>query len=134
MNPDNAAVGRAFIMRAIFLYLPERSHLISALYRYAAPAEEAMIFLKAQNLLFIKPHKTASTSVEIALSCASTDPQDIITPLLPEDEEKRAAVGGKLPQNWAWPPQYSIGVCILGAYTQSSRWAWQSFHLIKDCR
>ena len=102
MNPDNAAVGRAFIMRAIFLYLPERSHLISALYRYAAPAEEAMIFLKAQNLLFIKPHKTASTSVEIALSCASTDPQDIITPLLPEDEEKRAAVGGKLPQNWAW--------------------------------
>jgi hypothetical protein len=61
-----------------------------------------MIFLKPQNLLFIKPHKTASTSVEIALSCAARDAEDIITPLIPEDEAQRAEIGGRLPQNWAW--------------------------------
>lgn len=61
-----------------------------------------MIFLKPQNILFIKPHKTASTSVEIALCCASNDPVDIITPLLPEDELKRALAGGSSPKNWAW--------------------------------
>jgi len=61
-----------------------------------------MIFLKQQNILFIKPHKTASTSVEIALCCASNDPADIITPLLPEDELKRAQAGGAPPKNWAW--------------------------------
>lgn len=61
-----------------------------------------MIFLKAQNILFIKPHKTASTSVEVALCCASNDPADIITPLLPEDELKRVQAGGSPPQNWAW--------------------------------
>lgn len=61
-----------------------------------------MIFLKQQNILFIKPHKTASTSVEIALSCAARDDADIITPLLPEDELKRAEAGGALPRNWAW--------------------------------
>lgn len=63
---------------------------------------DGMIFLKDQNLLFIKPHKTASTSVEIALSRASTGPDDIITPLLPEDEAQRADAGGRLPLNWAW--------------------------------
>jgi hypothetical protein len=61
-----------------------------------------MIFLKQQNLLFIKPHKTASTSVEIALSCAPADPADIITPLIPDDERQRAETGGRLPLNWAW--------------------------------
>lgn len=61
-----------------------------------------MIYLAAQNLLFIKPHKTASTSVEIALSCVPGGAADIITPLLPEDELKRAEAGGRLPQNWAW--------------------------------
>lgn len=63
-----------------------------------------MIFLSEQNILFIKPHKTASTSVEIALSCAPGHSADIITPLLPEDERKRAKAGGRLPQNWAWLP------------------------------
>ena len=61
-----------------------------------------MIFLSEQNILFIKPHKTASTSVEVALSCAPGSQADIITPLLPEDELKRAKAGGRLPQNWAW--------------------------------
>ncbi len=61
-----------------------------------------MIYLAAQNLLFIKPHKTASTSVEIALSCAPGSESDIITPLLPEDERKRAEAGGRPPENWAW--------------------------------
>ncbi|WP_395542085.1 hypothetical protein [Neotabrizicola sp. sgz301269] len=61
-----------------------------------------MIYLRRQNLLFIKTHKTASTSLDIALSCAVGDPEDIVTPLLPEDELKRAEIGGHLPQNWAW--------------------------------
>lgn len=61
-----------------------------------------MIFLRAQNILFVKPHKTASTSVEIALSCGPGDDHDILTPLLPEDELKRAEAGGRPPQNWAW--------------------------------
>ena len=41
-----------------------------------------MIFLRAANLLFVKPHKTASTSVEIALSCMAGD-GDIVTPPAP---------------------------------------------------
>ena len=41
-----------------------------------------MIFLRATNLLVVKPHKTASASVEIALSCMAGD-DDIVTPPIP---------------------------------------------------
>ena len=67
-----------------------------------ATVREPMIYLASQNLLFVKPHKTASTSVEIALSCAARDPRDIITPLIPEDELLRCRTGGHMPRNWAW--------------------------------
>lgn len=60
-----------------------------------------MIYLADHKLLFVKPHKTASTSVEIALSCAA-GPADIVTPLIPEDELIRSNTGGRMPVNWAW--------------------------------
>jgi hypothetical protein len=59
-----------------------------------------VIFLKKQNLLFIKSVKTAGTSVEIALSANAT-PQDIVTPLLPGDELLRMKEPYQFPVNWA---------------------------------
>lgn len=60
-----------------------------------------MIYLEKQKILFIKPMKTASTSVDIAFSCnAGSD--DIVTPVVHEDELVRKAQGGKFPCNWAW--------------------------------
>lgn len=61
-----------------------------------------MIYLKQQNLLFLKPFKTAGTSVEIALSCNATE-SDIVTPFGGhlDDEFKRIDLGGQMPCNWA---------------------------------
>lgn len=59
-----------------------------------------MIFLRKPNLLFFKTHKTAATSVEIALSGNSTD-ADIITPLGLPDEVIRIRMGCRRPTNWA---------------------------------
>lgn len=60
-----------------------------------------MIYLASRKLLFVKPKKTAGTSVEVALSCNATD-DDIVTPLLEEDERIRWEQGGHFPVNWAW--------------------------------
>lgn len=60
-----------------------------------------MIYLARHKLLFLKPKKTAGTSVEIALSCNAGE-ADIVTPVLPEDERKRRELGGMFPRNWAW--------------------------------
>jgi hypothetical protein len=60
-----------------------------------------VIYLCKQKLLFLKPKKSAGTSVEIALSC-NAGPDDIVTPILPEDERKRYELGGQFPVNWAW--------------------------------
>ena len=60
-----------------------------------------MIYLKSRNLLFVKPKKTAGTSVEIALSCNAED-DDIVTPIVHDDEKIRQELGGKFPVNWAW--------------------------------
>lgn len=59
-----------------------------------------MIFLRGRGLLFVKPKKTAGTSVEVALSCNAT-PEDIVTPLIEEDERIRWELGGQFPVNWA---------------------------------
>lgn len=64
-----------------------------------------MILLRDPGLLFIKPHKVAGTSLEIALS-AFAGPQDIITPLgkrRSEDEATRRARGFPGPRNHRWP-------------------------------
>lgn len=64
-----------------------------------------MILLRDPGLLFIKPHKVAGTSLEIALS-AFAGPQDIITPLGrrgSEDEAIRRSRGFAGPRNYRWP-------------------------------
>ena len=66
-----------------------------------------MIYLAKHKLLFLKPRKTAGTSVELALSCNSNDENDIITPIAPrgvKDELIRFEIGGHLPKNWARLP------------------------------
>lgn len=61
-----------------------------------------MIYLRDRNLLFLKPRKTAGTSVEIALSC-NAGPADIVTPLVLGDELTRRELGGQFPINWSDP-------------------------------
>jgi len=61
-----------------------------------------MIALLSRNLLFIKTRKTASTSVEVALSRFATD-RDVLTPLSPADENLRKSLGYSGAQNWENP-------------------------------
>ena len=62
-----------------------------------------MIASFTHNFIFIRTRKTAGTSAEIVLSAWCSDP-DIITPLLPtEDEMLRVDYGG-LPRNFGGPP------------------------------
>ncbi len=59
-----------------------------------------MIFLKSQNIIFLKAKKIAGTSVEIALS-ANANAQDIVTPFSMYDECVRYDLGFQTPVNWA---------------------------------
>lgn len=64
-----------------------------------------MILLREPGLLFLKPHKVAGTSFEIALS-AFAGPDDIVTPLGLRgraDEATRKALGFAGPRNYRWP-------------------------------
>ena len=58
-----------------------------------------MIICHDYKFIFIKTNKTAGTSIEIALSifCGAND---IIPPLLPEDEAIRSSLGYREPQNY----------------------------------
>jgi hypothetical protein len=58
-----------------------------------------MIISHEHQFIFIKTKKTAGTSIEIALSKICGD-EDIITPILPEDESIRTALGYRGPQNY----------------------------------
>ncbi len=69
-----------------------------------------MIVCHGYRFIFIKPRKTASTSLEIALStvCGAGD---IVTPLAREEEALRRAEGGQgavnyRPRQWALRPRY----------------------------
>ena len=62
-----------------------------------------MIVSHQHRLIFLKTRKTAGTSVEIALSRVC-GPDDVITRLTDEDEELRASLGGRGPQNTDAPP------------------------------
>lgn len=55
------------------------------------------------RFVFLKTRKTAGTSVEIALSKVC-GPDDVITRISPDDEELRAAAGGRAAQNYEAPP------------------------------
>lgn len=57
-----------------------------------------MIISHKHKYIFLKTQKTAGTSVEIALS-KYCGPDDIITPISPEDEEIRQDYGFRGPQN-----------------------------------
>jgi len=61
-----------------------------------------MIISHKHRFIFIKIEKTAGTSIEIALS-RYCGPDDIITPVSPEDETLRQELGGRGPQNYIIP-------------------------------
>lgn len=69
------------------------------------------------RFIFLKTRKTASTSIEVALSRLCGD-HDIITPISPPDEEERRRLGLAGPQNFALPlwrtPVYSLGRALTG--------------------
>lgn len=62
-----------------------------------------MILSHRHRFIFLKTRKTAGTSLEIALS-AYCGPDDVITPILPEDEAIRSALGHRGPQGYAGEP------------------------------
>jgi len=62
-----------------------------------------MIVSHAHKLIFLKPKKVAGTSVEIALS-RYLGRDDIITPLVPEDEAMRRTLGYRGPRNYKFTP------------------------------
>lgn len=61
-----------------------------------------MILSHKYKFIFIKTNKTAGTSVEIALSQFLGD-DDVITPIVEEDEQTRRDLGYRGPQNYLAP-------------------------------
>lgn len=61
-----------------------------------------MILSHRHKFIFLKTRKTAGTSIEIALSTIC-GPEDVITPIMPADEEIRANMGARGPQNYLVP-------------------------------
>jgi hypothetical protein len=65
--------------------------------------DKAMIISHKHKFIFIKTRKTAGTSIEIFLS-KYCGPDDIITPISPEDEILRKKFHGRKPQNYSERP------------------------------
>lgn len=77
-----------------------------------------MIISHEHEFIFIKNEKVAGTSVEIALSkyCGTSD---VLTPVLPEDEQTREELGHRTAQNYAIPfSQYTRGDWLRFLYTR----------------
>jgi hypothetical protein len=62
----------------------------------------AVIVSHRHRFVFVKTRKTAGTSLEIGLS-RLCGPDDVVTELMPDDEELRAAFGGVPPQHQLVP-------------------------------
>ena len=58
-----------------------------------------MLILHSRKVIFLRCRKTASTSLEIALSQFAEE-GDIVTPLCARDESLRLEKGGIAPQNY----------------------------------
>ena len=67
-----------------------------------------MIFSRSRNFIFIKTRKTAGTSLEIALS-PLCGPDDVVTPISPDDEIVRLEATGALPRNFLADPAGEAG-------------------------
>ncbi|PCI64617.1 MAG: hypothetical protein COB37_00690 [Kordiimonadales bacterium] len=83
-----------------------------------------MILSHDHQFIFIKTRKTAGTSVEMALT-GHCGPLDIVTPIAPEDERNRAALG-LAPKNRIITGPYKAGSEIpegvdFGKYSNSSK-------------
>jgi hypothetical protein len=63
-----------------------------------------MILSHKHKFIFLKTNKTAGTSIEIALS-KFCGPDDVITPITPEDELLRNKLGYRGPQYYVNPPR-----------------------------
>ena len=70
-----------------------------------------MIISHDHKFIFIKTRKTAGTSIEIALSKFCGE-KDIITPMLPEDEQIRSRLGYRGAQNYSIPFYKLIRRCF----------------------
>ncbi len=68
-------------------------------------AGEVMIINHRYRFIFLKTRKTASTSIEIALS-RFCDSNDVITPISKKDERIRQELGFPGPQNYKIPIRY----------------------------
>lgn len=63
---------------------------------------EIVIISHRHKFIFIKTNKTAGTSIEIALS-RYCGPEDVITPISPQDEATRLSLGYPCAQNFKVP-------------------------------
>jgi len=72
-----------------------------------------LIISHRYKYIFLKTTKTAGTSTEIALS-QFCGPDDIITPVLPEDEALRRELGYPGPQNYGVRPIWRYGISDWG--------------------
>lgn len=68
-----------------------------------------MLVSHRHRFIFLKTQKTASTSIEIALSAFMGERGDIITPISPEDEKLRRNLSAAGPRNYlASPIEYGV--------------------------
>ena len=97
-----------------------------------------MILSHQHRFILFKVAKTAGTSLEIALS-RFCGPNDVITPISPEDEKIRARLGFRGPQNFVLPPIHAGGrqrkffnhISAVGVKRLIDPWVWD--HYYKFC-